>query len=118
MWLFALCSLWWGCSGPPAGLPDLATRTAESYLKAWQAGDYERIYRLEDRGPESRSVLHRSLTDRLLFYQINEVRYSDSAAACVVTLRWQSPSGTHSETGELYLHRRGTDWQVAGYRNY
>lgn len=85
---------------------------------AWQSGDWERIYRLEKSGPERRSVLHRSLSDRLLFYQINEVRYTDSAAACAVTLRWQTPSGTYSETGELYLNRRGTEWRVTGYRNF
>lgn len=118
MWLIALCIVVQGCTGAPPGLPDLAMRVADSYLKAWQAGDWDSIYRLEDRGPETRSVLHKSLTDRLVFYQINEVRYSDSAAACAVTLRWQTPSGTYSETGELYLHRSNAEWRVAGYRNF
>jgi hypothetical protein len=116
--LLALCGLLAACAGEPIGLPDLATAAAESYLKAWQAGDWERIYRFEGRGPESRSVLHRALSDRLLFYQVTEVRYADSAAACAVTLRWRTPAGTYSETGELYLHRRGPDWHVAGYRNF
>jgi hypothetical protein len=114
----ALWALVGGCASAPPGLPELAATTAESYLKAWQAGDWDRIYELEARSPESRSVLHKALTDRLLFYHINEVRYADSAAACAVTLRWRTPTGTYSETGELYLHRRGFEWNVVGYRNF
>lgn len=112
----------WGllaaCANEPPGLPQLAQQAAERYLEAWQAGEWDRIYRYEDRDPASRSVLHKALTDRLDFYHINVVRYADSAAACAVTLRWLTPAGTYSETGELYLERRGADWLVTGYRNF
>lgn len=114
----ALWGFFVACSGVPTGLPQLAQLTAERYFKSWQTGDWDGIYRLEGRNPQSRSVLHRALTDRLLFFHINEVRYADSAAACAVILRWLTPSGTYSETGELYLERHGTDWQVAGYKNF
>jgi hypothetical protein len=110
--------LLWSCTGEQAGRPQLAQHAAERYFTAWQAGDWDSIYRLEGRAPEERSVLHRALTDRLDFYHINEVRYADSSAACAVTLRWLTPAGTYSETGELYLERHGLEWQVAGYRNF
>ena len=106
------------CGGPPVDMPQLAEATAERYLQAWQSADWDHIYRLEGREPENRSVLHKSLTDRLEFFHITEVRYAESSAVCAVTLRWRSPAGTYSESGELYLQRHGPDWQVWGYRNF
>lgn len=114
----ALVSLLWACSGRSVGLPELAQQSAERYLRAWQASDWDLIYRFEGQTPRSRSVFHRALSDRLEFFHISEVRYADSAVACAVTLRWQTPAGTYSETGELYLKRVGTDWLVSGYRNF
>lgn len=106
------------CSGKPPGLPEMAQLQAERYLRAWQTSDWDTIYRFEGSSPRSRSVFHRALSDRLEFYHITEVRFSDSAVACAVTLRWQTAAGTYSETGELYLERHGTEWLVAGYRNF
>ena len=107
-----------GCAGEPTGLPDLAGSVAERYLAAWQASQWDDIYRLEGRGPDGEPVLHRALTDSLEFYLISEVRYSDSAAACAVTLRWRTGEGTYSEAGELYLQRHHTDWYITGFRSY
>jgi len=114
-----LAALWaWGCAGEPKGLPDLARSAAERYLDAWQAGRWNTIYRLEGQTPENEPVLHKALTDSLEFYLINEVRYSDSAAACAITLRWRTTDGTYSETGELYLQRQRADWYITGFRSF
>jgi hypothetical protein len=114
--LAALCAL--GCAGEPKRLPDLARFTAERYLNAWQAGRWSTIYQLEGQTPDSDPVLHKALTDSLEFYVINEVRYSDSAAACAITLRWRTTGGTYSETGDLYLQRHHADWFITGFRSF
>jgi hypothetical protein len=73
---------------------------------------------MEGKPPEERLALHRSLTDDLEFYAISEVRYTDSAAACALTLRWSTPVGEYTETGELYLEREGLEWQVTGFKSF
>ena len=108
----------WGCAGEQRGLPDLARATAERYLEAWQAGKWDTIYRLEGQTPEADPVLHKALTDSLEFYLISEIRYSDSAAACAVTLRWHTAGGTYSESGELYLERQHMEWLITGFRSF
>lgn len=107
-----------GCAGPPRGIPEIVQSTAEQYLEAWQEGDWVKIYRLEEKTPDFSPVLHGALTDQLESYMINEVRYSDSAAACVLTLHWGTDSGVITETGELYLERSGRRWRIAGFRSY
>ena len=107
-----------GCAGEPPGAPELAHQAADRYLSAWQEGDWNRIYEFEGRLPDVPPILHRALTDNLEFYSINEVRYSDSAAACAVTLRWIAPEAEYTETGELYLERVGIDWRVTGFRSF
>ena len=91
---------------------------ADRYLTAWQEGDWNRIYEFEGRLPDVRPILHQALTDKLEFYTINEVRYSDSAAACAVTLRWIASEAEYTVTGELYLERVGMDWRVTGFRSF
>ena len=107
-----------GCAGRPRGLPEIVQSTAEQYLMAWQEGNWVELYRLEEKNPSEQPVLHGALTDHLESYMINEVRYSDSAAACVITLHWATDWGVHTETGELYLERSGARWRIAGFRSY
>jgi hypothetical protein len=106
------------CATPPGGVPDLVIQATEDYLQAWQAQDWARLYQLEGQPPGRGPHLHRALTDRLEFYSVNEVRYSDSAAACALTLRWHTPEGFTTQTGELYLERRGLEWLVTGFRSF
>lgn len=107
------------CGGEPIGVPQLAQRSAERYLEAWQKADWNTIYKLQGSPPDSGGpVLHKSLTDRLEFYTISEVRYTDSAAACAVSLRWMTPAGAYNETGELYLERDGLDWRITRFRRF
>lgn len=107
-----------GCARKPRGLPEIVQSTAERYLVAWQEGDWVELYRLEKKTPELVPALHGALTDHLESYMINEVRYSDSAAACVLTLHWETEQGVVTETGELYLERSGARWHISGYRSF
>jgi len=116
--LLAVQLILWGCAAPPRGIPDLVQATADRYLAAWQRGDWDLVYRLEGRTPDRKPLLHLALTDSLAFYTINEVRYSDSAAACAVTLQWQIGGRPVAEAGDLYLVRRGTQWRISGFRSF
>jgi hypothetical protein len=107
-----------GCAGKPGGVPEIVESTANQYLTAWQERDWVVLYRLEQKSPEFEPALHGALTDHLESYMINEVRYSDSAAACVLTLHWETDWGVSTETGELYLARSGTKWRISGFRSY
>ena len=107
-----------GCARKPRVLPEIVQSTAEQYLVAWQEGDWVKLYRLEGKTPGLSPVLHGALTDHLESYMINEIRYSDSAAACVLTLHWNTDGGVVTETGELYLERSGARWHIAGFRSY
>ena len=115
---FLLCLCGIACTAQPTSVPGLITQTADRYLEAWQSHDWEKLYRMEGKGPEKRPYLHRSLTDRLEWYTINEVRYADSAAACALTLRWRTGGGAYVQTGELYLRRRGTEWRITGFKGF
>ena len=107
-----------GCQPPPPGLPQIVRGTVERYLAAWQKSDWVRVYRMEGRTPGDRPLLHPALTDSLAFFTVNEIRYSDSAAACAVTLRWLYGRRAVTETGEIYLVRRGLDWRVSDFKSY
>lgn len=117
--LLLLCALAAAsCTSQPDTVPELIEASAERYLTTWQERDWDALYRMEGKPPEERLALHRSLTDDLAFYAISEVRYTDSAAACALTLRWSTPVGEYTETGELYLEREGLAWQVTGFKSY
>lgn len=90
----------------------------DRYLAAWQESDWVQVYKMEGRDPGLRPLLHHSLTDSLLFYTVNEIRYADSAAACAVTLRWLSGKRAVTETGELYLTRRGVEWRISDFKSF
>lgn len=107
-----------GCQEAPSGLPQIVRGTADRYLSAWQKSDWAAVYKIEGRTPGERPLLHMALTDSLAFFTINEIRYSDSAAACAVTLRWLAGPRAVSEAGELYLARRGVHWYVTDFRSY
>jgi hypothetical protein len=107
-----------GCAAPPAGVPAIVEGTAERYLAAWQKGDWVEVYKMEGRTPDQPSALHDALTDSLVFHTINEVRYSESAAACAVTLHWQISGRLRTEAGELYLARVGPDWRITSFRGF
>jgi len=96
----------------------MVERTAERYITAWQKSDWPTVYRMEGRQPGQRPIMHDALTDSLTFYTINEVRYSDSAAACAVTLHWIIMGRTATEAGELYLTRHGTEWRITGFKSF
>lgn len=107
-----------GCQAAPAGLPQIVRGRVDGYLSAWQKSDWARVYAIEGREPGDRPLLHQSLTDSLAFFNVAEIRYSDSAAACAVTLRWLSGRHSLTEAGELYLERRGVEWYVTGFKIY
>ena len=107
-----------GCLPAPAGLPQIVRGTVDRYLAAWQKADWATVYRLEGQRPGDRPLLHMALTDSLALFTVSEIRYSDSAAACAVTLRWITGHRAVTEAGELYLARRGVDWYVTGFKSY
>jgi hypothetical protein len=107
-----------GCQPPPPGLPQIVRGTVERYLGAWQQSDWARVYRMEGRVPGDRPLLHQALTDSLAFFTVTEIRYSDSAAACAVTLRWHSGHRSTTETGEIYLVRHGVEWRVNDFKSF
>lgn len=118
-WAFApFLALVLSCQPAPAGLPQIVRGTVDRYLSAWQKSDWASVYAIEGRRPGALPLLHPALTDSLAFYTVNEVRYADSAAACAVTLRWNTGRRAVSETGELYLVRRGVEWYVTGFKTY
>jgi hypothetical protein len=106
------------CQPAPASLPQIVRSKVDRYLSAWQKSDWKRVYAIEGRTPGDEPLLHMALTDSLAFFTVNEIRYTDSAAACAVTLRWLSGKRSVSEAGELYLTRRGLDWYVTDFKSY
>lgn len=114
----ALLTVLLGCAAPPSGTPQTVEARVGRYLGAWQRADWTEVYRIEGRQPGERPILHDALTDSLAFYTINEVRYSDSAAACAVTLQWLIIGRPVTEAGEIYLSRTGSNWQVTGFKSF
>jgi hypothetical protein len=113
-----LLSVCLGCAGAPSGIPAIVESTADRYLSAWQENDWVEVYTMEGRTPDQPSALHNALTDSLAFFTINEIRYSESAAACAVTLHWQINGRLRAEAGELYLSRVGPDWRITSFRGF
>jgi len=106
------------CQPAPASLPQIVRSRVDRYLAAWQKSDWARVYAIEGRTPGDEPLLHLALTDSLAFFTISEIRYTDSAAACAVTLRWLTGKRSVSEAGELYLTRRGVEWYVTDFKSY
>ena len=107
-----------GCAVPPSGIPQIVESETGYYLTAWQQSNWPEVYRIEGRKPGDRPILHDALTDSLAFYTINEIRYSESAAACAVTLHWEIMGRPVTEAGEIYLARTGTEWRVTAFKSY
>lgn len=107
-----------GCAAPPSQVPQIVESQASRYLIAWQRSDWPEVYRMEGRQPGERPLLHDALTDSLAFFTINEVRYSESAAACAVTLHWEIAGRPVTEAGEIYMARSGDDWRVTKFKSF